>query len=165
MKTPLLKYFTDKREILFSSKLNTDLAFKAYSTVTLRAVKSKMDAAKRHTKQPIPFEQQESRISSDEREKVTGCQSTSSEPQESERRPTRSAPPWLLPLVPLNRHANAAAIVSCQKLPRQADQATRFPQCRALNLKPTQEQTVGNQIHRKKIQSNEPHTKLTPDSA
>uniref|UniRef100_A0A0A8XTF7 Uncharacterized protein n=1 Tax=Arundo donax TaxID=35708 RepID=A0A0A8XTF7_ARUDO len=33
--------------------------------------------------------------------------------KQSKGRPTRSAPPWLPPLVPLNRHANAAAILSC----------------------------------------------------
>jgi len=78
MKTPLLKYFTNMRgKYFFSNGLNTDLTFEAYHTVTLRTVKSKMDAAKPHTKQPIPFKQQENTISSDEHEKATGHQSTS----------------------------------------------------------------------------------------
>jgi hypothetical protein len=48
-----------------------------------------MDAAKPHTK---AANSQKIRISSDEREKATGFESTSSEPHESERRPTGFAP-------------------------------------------------------------------------
>ena len=46
----------------FSNGLNTALTFKACHTVTLRTVKSKMDAAKPHTKQPVPSKQQENKF-------------------------------------------------------------------------------------------------------
>lgn len=63
---------------------------------------------------------------------------TSSEPRRPGPKgaPTRSAPPWLPPLAPLNLHASAAAMLAARD-PLEPSRSDYPLLCQALNLKPT----------------------------
>jgi len=101
-----------------------------------------------------------------EHKKARGCQIRSSEP-ELKMRPTRSALPWVPPLVPLNRHANAAAILRCQTRRSRADQSIRFVSAESSQPEThsrANKQLASGQIHdeARTIQSIPPPTKKTP---
>jgi hypothetical protein len=79
-------------------------------------------------------------------------------------RPTRSALPWVPPLVPLNRHANAAAILRCQTRRSRADQSIHFVSAESSQPEThsrANKQLASGQIHdeARTIQSIPPPTK------